>query len=410
MHYGEAEFLDQQPRLTDFIPRRLLTLGLLFVLGAGLIAGVEAVYRELPGLITSLGIQRIAAFDLSAPPNIGCWLTTVLLQGAALLCWMIYRIRRHRLDDYRGRYRVWLWGACCWALMSIDAGCQLHDALGDLMVKLTGTKLTGDGSAWSVLIFFFLVVPVGLRLTVDMRDSFSSVLLMLVSGGLAAFAVAVHLHWVVLKLTSVELVMVQAGAPMAADLMLAMALLVHARHLIFDAEGRLPPRRVKSKAKQAEEPDESEGALPAAGGGVSAKNGKAAEPAVLRPASGITAAPTSSAVSVAKPTLAGKSVDPPHPAPSSPSGWAGKPQTPAARTAVPAVKPQASAAKPPASAAKTAALAGGTGAAPARFGTPANAPPAPVAESNQKLSKADKKALRQRLEQMRHERESRSGH
>ena len=40
---------------------------------------------------------------------------------------LIYTLRRHRLDDYGGRYRLWLWAAACWFVMSMDEACTLHE-------------------------------------------------------------------------------------------------------------------------------------------------------------------------------------------------------------------------------------------------------------------------------------------
>lgn len=349
-HYGDASFMDRQPRLTDLIPRRWSTVGLIVVLGCAALAGVEMLYRWMPGLAARVGAQRIAVLDLSSGRNLGTWLTTVMLQWAALVSWLIYRIRRHRLDDYRGRYRIWLWGCLGWTLLSIDAGSQLHDALAQLMVVLTGTRLASDGAVWWAVIYFFIFVPLGLRLAVDMRECRMGVFLLLVAGGLAAYALALQFAWVTLQVAAVEQIMVEVGAQMAAGLVLGLALMIHARHLVFDAEGRLPVRAMKVRSKSAK-------AASAAG----ATSSQPAPP-VLRPTGGATAAPTATPATPASPSprlgLLGKTVDPPH-------------------TTTPAA------------------------AAPASSATGSSAVPDP----HHKISKAEKKQLRQRLEELRRQRE-----
>ena len=62
--------MDRQPRLTDLIPRRWSTMGLIAVLGGAAVAGVELLYHLMPGLAAHIGALRIAAFDLASGRNL----------------------------------------------------------------------------------------------------------------------------------------------------------------------------------------------------------------------------------------------------------------------------------------------------------------------------------------------------
>ena len=345
-HYGDAAFMDRQPRLTDLIPRRWSTMGLIVVLGCAAVAGVELLYHLMPRLAGLLGTPRIAAFDLASGRNLGTWLTALMLQWAALVSWLIYRIRRHRLDDYRGRYRIWLWACLGWTLLSVDAGSQLHDGFAQLMVILAGTRLASDGAVWWVVIYFFIFVPLGLRLAVDMRECRKSVFLLLMAGGLAASTLAVQFGWITLQVTAVEQTMVEVGAQMTAGLVLGLALMIHARHLVFDAEGRLPPCPVKVLRSRG-------GKSAAAVSGEAAGESLAGSvPPVLRPANA-TAAPS-----------------------------------PLKNGRVFRQDGRSCTRRPVATSATTSATGSGV-----------------VPDPHHKLSKAEKKQLRQRLEQMRQQRE-----
>ena len=44
-----------------------------------------------------------------------------MLGSSSLTALLVYVIRRHKMDDYRGRYRLWLW--CAAALLIALAGC-----------------------------------------------------------------------------------------------------------------------------------------------------------------------------------------------------------------------------------------------------------------------------------------------
>src|SRR5205823_14278964 len=62
---------------------------------------------------------RIAAFDLDGEGSLGAGFSAALLALSGVTAVLIYTLRRHRLDDYRGRYRLWLWAAMCWFVMSM---------------------------------------------------------------------------------------------------------------------------------------------------------------------------------------------------------------------------------------------------------------------------------------------------
>ncbi len=134
--YGDAEFLDQQPSLLDLAPRRLIGWALIFLAGAMLIAAIEALSVWMPRLTAVLGhrppVGPIAAFDLGGKGSLAAWFSSLLLLAASLVAVLVYSVRRHQVDDYRGRYRVWLWAALCWFLMASDAAASLHEGFRDL--------------------------------------------------------------------------------------------------------------------------------------------------------------------------------------------------------------------------------------------------------------------------------------
>ena len=60
-HYGDAAFLEQQPRLFDLVPRRLIVLMLLAMLAAGIFVGLEASYAWMLGRIARGGASVAAS-------------------------------------------------------------------------------------------------------------------------------------------------------------------------------------------------------------------------------------------------------------------------------------------------------------------------------------------------------------
>lgn len=264
-HYGDAEFMDEQPRLTDLIPTRLPMLVLILVAGLAVIVGLEMLYAWMPRVAAMTTDGRVAAFDLDGEGSLAVWFSSMTLALAGLVAVVVYTVRRHRVDDYQGYYRIWLWAAMCWVLMSLDETSSLHEGFKEMMAHLTGTRLFGDGSAWWVVAYGFLLGAVGTRLLVDMRDCLLSSEAFVGTAVCYLVAVLAQLGWI-LPDSGARGVMLEEGAEMLGNLLLLLAMLLHARHVILDSQGRASARRVLLRR-------------PSAGRAVSPVRKKAAEPA-----------------------------------------------------------------------------------------------------------------------------------
>jgi hypothetical protein len=244
-NYGSAEFLDEQPRLTDLIPMRLGNYLLILLVAAGIIAGLEALYVWMPQLASMTTDGRVAAFDLDGEGSLAVWFSSITLVLAAITALLVYTIRRYRRDDYHGRYRVWIWGALVFLLMSIDETGSLHEGFKEMMTWLTGNRVAGDGSIWWVAAYFFLLGGVGSRLLADMRECRLSTTAIVAAAGCYVVAVATQLEGI-LPESGARAVMLEEGAEMFGNVFLFLSMLLHARHVTLDAEGLLPERENKS--------------------------------------------------------------------------------------------------------------------------------------------------------------------
>jgi hypothetical protein len=236
--------MDEQPRLTDLVPRRLSTFLLVLLAGLAVIAGLEGLYAWMPQVSALASDGKVAAFDLDGEGSLAVWFSSMTLALAGLAAILVYMIRRHKTDDYRGHYRVWLWAALCWFVMSIDETSSLHEGFKEMMVVLTGDRVFGDGSIWWVAPYFFLLGAVGMRLLVDMRPSWLSSGALLTTAACYGLAVLAQLGWV-LPESGARGVMVEEGAEMLGNLMLLLAMGLYARFVVLDAEGLLPKRERK---------------------------------------------------------------------------------------------------------------------------------------------------------------------
>jgi len=233
--------MDEQPRLTDLVPRRLPILALVMLAGLAIIAALEILYTWMPEFDAITSDGRVAAFDLDGEGSLAVWFSSVTLLAAAAVAVIVYFVRRHKTDDYQGRYRIWLAAAGCWLLMSIDETASLHEGFKELMAYLTGVRLLGDGSIWWVIPYFFLLSVVGSRLLLDMKSCRLSTAALVTAGGCYVLAVVAQLGWIMPE-SGARGVMLEEGAEMVGNLWVLLAMGLHARYVILDAEGLLPPR------------------------------------------------------------------------------------------------------------------------------------------------------------------------
>jgi len=238
-NYGDAAFMDEQSRLTDLVPLRLPVFLIPLVVGVAIIAGLEALYSWMPRLASMTTDGRVAAFDLDGEGSLAVWFSTMTLSAAGLAALLVFTVRRFKVDDYHGHYRVWIWAAMCWFLIGLDETASLHEGFKEMMSVISGTRIFGDGSIWWVIPYFFLLGAVGTRLLVDMRCCWLSSATMILAAGCYAVGVAAQLG-LLLPESGARGVMLEEGAEMLGNLFVLLAMALHARYVIMDAQGMLP--------------------------------------------------------------------------------------------------------------------------------------------------------------------------
>jgi len=166
-----------------------------------------------------------------------------------VLAVIIYSVRRHKVDDYRGHYHVWLWAAGCWFIMATDVAASLHQGLQQVMISLTGSRIIGDGSVWWVALALLLVGSIGSRLLVDMWSSRLSSTALILAATAYLTALVAFFHGIVLPSEVSQLLLLQ-GVLLGGHLLLAISMGLHARYVVLDAEGAIPKRVAKKKAEK----------------------------------------------------------------------------------------------------------------------------------------------------------------
>src|SRR5262245_28462305 len=181
--YSDAAGVETHPQVTDFIPRRYRTIALLVLAGVLTTAALAALHYFAVPIATACGLAHIGTIDLSAPGSLASWLASTVLVVTAVACVLVYSIRRHRIDDYRGRYRVWLGAALACVLLSADSVVGLHDALAQSLSHHTGWAALRAGAVWWLVIAGLPLTWIAVRLLLDVKECRVSATLLLVAVG-----------------------------------------------------------------------------------------------------------------------------------------------------------------------------------------------------------------------------------
>jgi hypothetical protein len=254
--YHAAVLTERQPKVTDLLPVRPLWVVVLLLLGLTGIATIEAIHIHAVTLPLAEGASHLAALDANQRGSLAAWYSSAMLAAAAALAIVVFGIRAHRVDDYRGRYRIWLWTAATLVWLSLDAATGIHDALGLSLTLLAGKQVfTGSLAAGCTLtwicVYALVLGTLGLRLAVEIWSSPLSFTALLIAGLLYLCGALLELEMLAAPASMV------AGATestviMLAHLSLLAAVGLYARHVYLDATGRLkvhidPDRKGRSR-------------------------------------------------------------------------------------------------------------------------------------------------------------------
>jgi len=246
--------------IAKYIPLRPYWLVVWFLVGLIPIVALlwlDSVSWQI-GRFLSPDVARV--FQLASPGSLMAWCSSVTFAFAVAVMLGTYSVRRHRRDDYRGRFTVWRWAIICAVLISIDTATGLHNVFASLCNLATQTTISRDGTsigsnAWWVGTFAILFGSMLVRLLFEMTSSRQAV-------GWACLAGVCYLCSAIFELGSAPSFMSHHTAETSklAILMLGHHLLLfslvnYAREVVLEAMGLVDSpavRRAKTEAAKAE--------------------------------------------------------------------------------------------------------------------------------------------------------------
>lgn len=239
--YSPAVLAERQPRVSELLPVRPLWAAVAILLAVTAVAAIECIHIHARTIAVA-NDPHVAALDAAQRGSLAAWFAALVLAGGAALAMATFGIRVHRVDDYRGRYRIWLWTAAALAWASLDAATGLHDALGLLLATLAGR--TADGTLATACTIGWLAVygltfgTLAIRLSMEVWCSLPSLTALAVAGLLYLLSSLAVLDMLPQQGPLVDSV-VRTTLALLAHVALVSAVLLYARHVYLDATGRL---------------------------------------------------------------------------------------------------------------------------------------------------------------------------
>ena len=160
---------------------------------------------------------------------------------ASVTCVLIYSLRRHRIDDFKGRYRVWMAAAAACALLSVESVAPLPSDVGRGVGLLYGL----DGAAWSCgVVARAGGAAAGLgRVAGLARCAGEPVGGRRSWGRLVAYGVALASYLGIgLEVAPQSEVMITAGAALVGHWLMLVGVVSYGRFVVLDAQGLIPVR------------------------------------------------------------------------------------------------------------------------------------------------------------------------
>jgi hypothetical protein len=263
--YHEAVLNQRQPKVTDLLPVRPLGIFALLFLGIAGIAGIEAIHVHVAALKLDGAAAQLASLDARQRGSLDDWFASALLAAAGTLSLVVFGIRSHRVDDYRGHYRIWLWTAAALVWLSLDAATGIHDAVGYMGVAVFRDGVAvgraanhGDPASLAaratltwIAVYTLILGGLGLRLAFEVFSSRLATIFLFVAALLYTTAALLQLH-ILTAPTTLTAGLAESTIILLAHFSLLSAIGFNARHVLLDARGRLkvhidPDRRHKSK-------------------------------------------------------------------------------------------------------------------------------------------------------------------
>ena len=195
-----------------------------------------------------------ACFDPRLMTSLAGWLAQIDLLLAAGVALIVRVMRRHRRDDYQGRYRAWGWMAGLFLFTACAGMVPLGPLFGAVVADLSGVVLGPGGGGWWVVLAGISYAAVTLWAVLPLYERGATACWLLLAATGWATAAACGWLWADSDLAAIA----GHAAWSAAAACSAVAMLAAARSVLREVKGlarRKAPKTGAGKASAATRPD-----------------------------------------------------------------------------------------------------------------------------------------------------------
>jgi hypothetical protein len=244
--YSDAAGVENHPQITDFVQRRYRAILMLGGAGLATVAALGALHHFAQAVAGFAGLTTLRPFDLGAPGCIAAWISAVVLFVASVGCLLVYSIRRHRIDDFKGRYRVWLGASAACLVLSANSVAGLHHVVAQSLSHFAGWSALRDGAAWWLAVGGLPIAWIGIRALVDVKECRLAATLVCVAA--MCYTAAAASYFGFMPATEQQHASLVTGASLLAGHWLVLAsVAAYGRFVILDAQGLVAVRRPTAK-------------------------------------------------------------------------------------------------------------------------------------------------------------------
>lgn len=146
--YGAGANIENHPQVTAFVPRRMSTFCMYALAGIGVAVSAELVAHFATPL--SQFVESVSPAELTDvfANRLVAWTSATLLLLAVGYTRLVYSLRRHRVDDYRGRYRVWRTAGWAALLVSLNSVLGAHTLIAACLGSLVDWQMLPASAGW----------------------------------------------------------------------------------------------------------------------------------------------------------------------------------------------------------------------------------------------------------------------
>ena len=223
--------MENNPLLTDLIPKRLGAYWFFFLMGLTMIVAIEFCYNKSSYISSLINQESIAAFDLKQRNSIASWFIAMLWSVAAFYALLVYLICRQDHKYYQ-LSDIWVWGAIACLFLSLDQIAGLRIVFRDAMIYCTDTKLYGNGNLWWVSVYLIVFGMIGTRILTEIRHYLPACNSLLMAGICFIVAACAELN-LIMPGNVTHQAMLGSGAVMLGGIFLVLSIGLYGRQVII---------------------------------------------------------------------------------------------------------------------------------------------------------------------------------